>query len=141
MPESPSSRCVLLGLEKQRLQLQHVGRAVGQGERKASLAQELVLLELVPQVLHAHHVQVGVVLGERQCVDGMRARSVAFAARFARFAASWPCASPAAPMKPAAVRFSSMVTLRPCPALFLRSSFHSSSPSARLRIQAAVPSA
>eukprot|EP00965_Chrysotila_dentata_P054364 1803831-Pleurochrysis_carterae.AAC.1 len=63
----------------------------------------------------------------------MRARSVAFAARLARFAASFAlriscCA------KPAAVRFSSMVTARPCRAP-LRSSFHSSSPSARSRIQ------
>eukprot|EP00965_Chrysotila_dentata_P191994 6174896-Pleurochrysis_carterae.AAC.1 len=40
--------CVLVGLEKQHLQLQHVRRAVGHGEREASLAQQLVLLELAP---------------------------------------------------------------------------------------------
>eukprot|EP00965_Chrysotila_dentata_P113530 3751696-Pleurochrysis_carterae.AAC.1 len=66
----------------------------------------------------------------------MRARSEALAARFARFSSSLAlrvscCA------KPAAVRFSSMVTLRPCRAL-LPSSFHSSSLLARSRIQAAV---
>eukprot|EP00965_Chrysotila_dentata_P160883 5312524-Pleurochrysis_carterae.AAC.4 len=61
--------CILVGCEKQRMQLQHVGRAVGQGESKASLAQELVLLELVPQVLHTHQLQVRVVLGKRQCID------------------------------------------------------------------------
>eukprot|EP00965_Chrysotila_dentata_P035557 1183389-Pleurochrysis_carterae.AAC.2 len=61
---------ILVGLEKQRLQLQHVRRAVGQGECEASLAQELdVLLELVPQVFHAHQLSVGVVLGKRQRVD------------------------------------------------------------------------
>eukprot|EP00965_Chrysotila_dentata_P110737 3659120-Pleurochrysis_carterae.AAC.1 len=69
----------------------------------------------------------------------MRARSEALAARFARFLSSFAlrvscCA------KPAAVRFSIMVTLRPCRAV-LRRSCHSSSPLARSRIQAAVPSA
>eukprot|EP00965_Chrysotila_dentata_P105725 3492587-Pleurochrysis_carterae.AAC.1 len=48
---------VFVGLEEQRPQLPHVRRAVWQGERKASHAQELVLLELVPQVLHSHQLE------------------------------------------------------------------------------------
>eukprot|EP00965_Chrysotila_dentata_P257859 6213025-Pleurochrysis_carterae.AAC.1 len=58
--------CVLVALEEQRLQLQHVRCALWQGERKASLAHELVFLELVPQVLHSHQFEVGVVLCKRQ---------------------------------------------------------------------------
>eukprot|EP00965_Chrysotila_dentata_P017303 574173-Pleurochrysis_carterae.AAC.6 len=103
---------VLVGLEKQRLQLQHLRRAVGQEERGASLAQELLLLELVPRVLHAHQLQ-----GADQCsasgTASMRSRSVAFAAHFARRAASWAllvfCC-----VKPAGVCYFSTVTLRSC---------------------------
>eukprot|EP00965_Chrysotila_dentata_P231803 6198569-Pleurochrysis_carterae.AAC.1 len=74
MPGSPSTRSFassFQGLEKQCLQLQHVRLVVGQGEckLKASLAQELVLLELVPKVSHAHQLQVGILLGKRQRVD------------------------------------------------------------------------
>eukprot|EP00965_Chrysotila_dentata_P091022 3005133-Pleurochrysis_carterae.AAC.2 len=82
---------VLVGLEKQRPQLQHVRRAVGQGERKAniSLAQELVLLELVPQVLRALQLQVAVEHGNRRCA---RARwPTQRALRASRQA--WPCGS------------------------------------------------
>eukprot|EP00965_Chrysotila_dentata_P210431 6185870-Pleurochrysis_carterae.AAC.3 len=60
---------VLVCLEAERPELQDVGLAVRLGHHEVSLAQGLVLLELVTQVLHAHELQVGVALGERQRVD------------------------------------------------------------------------